>query len=104
MKTLKLAVHSFIDVITNSSTEMFVDQSKCLQPCKDMINEILLTFDVEKTCDDIFDIRLENDDEEAFGDESVSTLIIVAKDSKYENIANKIMRLLGSVDTKEIYC
>jgi len=101
MKTLKLGIHSFIDVITNSSTEMFVDQSKCLQPCKDMINEMLAAFDVNKTCDDIFDISLENDDYE---DEGVSTLIITAKDSLHQPLAQKIMNFLSSVDTKEIYC
>jgi len=104
MKTLKLYVHSFIDVITNSSTEMFVDQSKCLEPCRQMINEMLAAFDIDKSCGDLFDLTLENDDEEAFGDESVSTLTITAKDPQYQAMANKIMNLLGSVDTKEIYC
>ena len=54
MKTLKLYVHSFIDVITNSSTEMFVDQSKCLEPCRQMINEMLAAFDIDKSCEEIF--------------------------------------------------
>lgn len=65
---VKIPVHSIIDLITNSSTEIFVHSENSLKPCKELINEFLKVFNVGQdtslhglTCDDIFDISIEVD-------------------------------------------
>lgn len=56
---VKIPMHSLIDLITNSSTEIFVHSEKSLQACKDLINEFLKTLNSELTCDDIFELSVE---------------------------------------------
>lgn len=57
--TIKIPIHSFVDVITNSSSEIFVvadDNTKVL--CKDLINNFLSMTGSDKKADDLFDIKL----------------------------------------------
>lgn len=101
MKTFKVKFHSFINLITNSSTEFFVDFSNSLLPCKEMINEILKVFGVtDKNCDDLFDIKLSDYVE----GEEVAELLITAKDEKFENLAKLIKKFLESGENIEIMC
>jgi hypothetical protein len=51
---MKLKIHSVIDLITNSSTEIFTRSNNSLEACKEMLNEILALLNIEKKCDDIF--------------------------------------------------
>lgn len=97
MKSFKIKFHSIIDLITNSSTEMFMDYSESVEPCKEMINEMLIACGIDKTCDDIFDIRLENEDEES----TPATLVITAKDKKFENLVEAIHRFINSAVNRE---
>jgi hypothetical protein len=116
MTTIKLLVHSFVDLITNSSTEMYIDYSGSVEPCKEMINGIFKTFGVEKTCDEVFDITLKNsgDEDRARWDDdydpsapweedecSPAMLFITAKDPSYENLAKLIKNFLESGQEKE---
>ena len=55
---VSIPVHSVIDLITNSSTEIFVYSEKSLEPCKELINEILSLQGIDKKCDDLFDIKV----------------------------------------------
>jgi len=58
---IKIPMHSIIDLITNSSTEIFVHSEASLKPCKELINEFLFQMGSMQTCDDIFDISIEVD-------------------------------------------
>ena len=59
MKKLIIPIQSFIDVVTNSSTEIFVEAtSHTKDHIIDMVNEILKADGSDKTCDDLFDIQL----------------------------------------------
>ncbi len=62
-KTYKINIHSFIDLITNSSTEIFtvVNQSS-LKYVKELINKILSDVGSDKTCDDLYTVKLEMED------------------------------------------
>lgn len=53
MKIVK--IHSATDLITNSSTVIFTYSGGAVKPFKEMINELLKTFGVETTCEDMFD-------------------------------------------------
>jgi len=97
MTTIKLSIHSFVDLITNSSTEMYIDYSGSVEPCKEMINGIFKAFGIEKTCDEVFDLKLENEDDEC----CPAMLHITAKDPSLENIAKLIKNFLESGQEKE---
>jgi hypothetical protein len=66
LETVKIPLHSIIDLITNSSTEIFVHSEGSLESCKELVNEFLKTFNVggdmfrdTLTCDDVFDLSIE---------------------------------------------
>jgi hypothetical protein len=54
MKTIKIKIHSNVDLITNSSTVIFTYSESALPALKELVNEMLKTFDKEETFDDIF--------------------------------------------------
>lgn len=61
MKTLSLyiPIHSFVDLITNSSSELFVSANKeTLKAIKDIISNILSLGGSDKKLEDIFDVTL----------------------------------------------
>lgn len=60
---IKIKMHSLIDLITNSSTEIFTYSEGSVKPMKEMINEIVGTFGIKETCDDMFDTVVMCDDE-----------------------------------------
>ena len=119
MNSLKIGLHSFIDLITNSSTEIFIDYSDSLEPCKEMINEILKTFDINKSCDDIFNISIKNMvpqdiidaiiedgcyDENApwEPDECYPAIIsLIPKEEKFKDLGELIIKFLKSGSMKE---
>ena len=51
---MKGRLHSFVDVITNSSTTIYVFQERALEAVKDVINEMLRVFGEEKGASDLF--------------------------------------------------
>ena len=54
MKTIKLKLHSSVDLITNSSTVIFTYSEGSVSAVKDLVNEMLKVFGKEETFDDIF--------------------------------------------------
>jgi len=100
MKKSKFSVklHSFIGLITNSSTEFFVDHSDSLEPCKDMLAEILSLMGSNAKVDDIFDVSIIKED-----DEQPARLQIEVKDPQYEGLAKKVLNFIGSVEAIEMY-
>ena len=65
---IKIKLHSVTDLITNSSTVIFTYSGGTIQPLKDMINEILKTFNIDKTCDELFDAVILNDDSDTYSE------------------------------------
>lgn len=66
---VKIPIHSMIDLITNSSTEIFVHSEDSLKPCKELINEILRLTRCGKFCDEIFDVKIDYDRNSMYFDE-----------------------------------
>lgn len=56
MFTIKF--HSVIDVITNSSTEIYSWYDESIGACKEMLEEIFKVFGVDKPVDEVFHITL----------------------------------------------
>lgn len=55
----KLTVHSLVDLITNSSTQVYVEATESsIKALRELISAILLMGGSNKTCDDLFSIEL----------------------------------------------
>jgi len=53
-----IKMHSFVDVITNSSTVIYTNSNGCVEPIKEMLAEMLRVFNVDENVDDIFDVYI----------------------------------------------
>jgi hypothetical protein len=89
MKEIKIRLHSVIDVITNSSTEIFVGCAKDTKTkFKYLISQILLNLKCEKSFDDLFIL------EETFNVEKMKELKVDNKDLSPIEFSKKIETLL----------
>jgi hypothetical protein len=58
----QILLHSFVDIITNSSTEVYTTcHEKSVDMVKELINSVLKSADSEKTVDDLLEIRVYQD-------------------------------------------
>ena len=63
MNSISIPVHSFLDLITNSSSETYVTSDRqTISSLKSIINTILKAGGSTKTCDDMFTIKLMDED------------------------------------------
>jgi len=75
MKSLRIPLHSFVDLITNSSSEIFVQaHDKTIVAVKEVINNLLKGVGSDKTADDLFTIELgiEVDNPESYEERKIS--------------------------------
>ena len=57
--TITIPIHSFVDLITNSSSEIFVSaDANTVKAVKKLIDNILKASGSDKTADDLFEISL----------------------------------------------
>ena len=62
MKTIKIKLHSSVDLITNSSTVIFTYSEGSVEKLKELVNEMLKTFSQSLTFDDMFQCDVFLDD------------------------------------------
>jgi len=100
MKTLIIPIHSFIDLITNSSSEVFVTADKTtIAAIKNVIDALLLIGGGKETCDDLFEVVLENTDG---GYGYYNIIRVIAKDPNCCNAATLINKLNEAFHAKTI--
>ncbi len=83
---IRIPVHSIIDVITNSSTEIYTyakDSAK--EFAYEALNEILKIAGSDKKAEDLFDVSIVTE-ESSWRDEPESEIIIKAKNSSVSNM------------------
>ena len=113
-----VTAHSVIDLITNSSTEMFMDFAGSIEPLKELIDELLKSSG--KTCDEVFKITIrpdwweDGDLEEDFGiekwedwkddGESRTILHFETIDDQYEAVGKLVEKFLSSIELNEYMC
>ena len=71
MTKITLKIHSFIDIITNSSTEIFIQATdQTVKNIKTLIDSILAIGGSTLKCNDVFDLKLksENDGQDEYED------------------------------------
>lgn len=114
MKTLRVNIHSFVDVITNSSTVIYVQcTNETTKLAKDLINTILKAANVKQTASDLFDFKIEPN--ECFKDSICYDLIEykehIQKIDKYKHVTDDEIEeksetiakdLLDAVSSKKI--
>lgn len=62
-KVIVIKVHSFVDVITNSSTVIYVQSTEStVKTAKELIEKLLKVAGVTKSVDELFDVYIEHSD------------------------------------------
>lgn len=77
MTTYLIRIHSFVDLITNSSTELFVSSSQhTVDGVKSVINAVLTMGGSTLKADDIFSFELSKDEDSYsdYGDKMIMTV------------------------------
>lgn len=83
---IRLNIHSIIDVITNSSTEIYTHAcTNAKEFAYEALNEILKISGSNKKAEDLFDVTIKTE-EDSYRDTSESQIIIKAKDSSISNM------------------
>jgi len=128
------SIHSVIDVITNSSTEIYTFQDGSVEPVKELLTEVLGLCNIAGTVEDYFYVKVlptsfvddsteamiefvlkgtAPETEEEFeatkmsivADESSgSSVVILPKQEMFNTLANKVIQVLNSPISKEVYC
>ena len=94
MNKLVIPIHSFVDLITNSSSETFIsyDESS-INAIKELVNSLLKTAGSALTSDDLFDITIEDEKYSSSND-----LVVTPKtDSADAMVAAKILSNLSGL-------
>lgn len=88
-----LNIHSFVDLITNSSTEIYVAAGdNTIKTVKEMVNALLRMADSNKTADHLFEFSL--NEEESYNDygyKNVNLVVKAKEDSDDARLAAKVL-------------
>ncbi len=99
MSTLKISFHSFVDVITNSSTVIYVGcGDNTIKLAKELITSLLKVAGLNKTADDFFEFTVVQNQE------TINDCIGDWIDECFENFEEELKKIDGCKDiTKEIW-
>ena len=112
---LTIPIHSFVDLITNSSTEIYVEATEStVSAIKELVNSLLKAGGSTLTCDDLFTISLSKSREDLSEDENVeeywdtpstrSISVTVLNDSPHTKTAASILsNLTGMFNIEASY-
>lgn len=104
MEKLIIPIQSFIDIVTNSSTEIFVEATAGTKNhIINMVNEILKAGGSDKTCNDLFEIKLIDPIEEDQWSEDKSYIQVTAKNSEHSEAAIYLQTLDNIFDITADY-
>lgn len=104
MKKLIIPIQSFIDVVTNSSTEIFVEATTHTKNhIISMVDEILKAGGSSKTCKDLFEVKLIDPTEEDEWCDDKSYIEVTAKNSEYSEAATYLQTLCDIFDITADY-
>jgi hypothetical protein len=97
VKEIKLEIHSMVDLITNSSTEIFISANdNAEENVKKILQKILDVTGSTKKVDDVFEVKVKHEDS-CFAEEDVVKNILTVKlkddDSKDSDIIHAIFDL-----------
>lgn len=85
-----IKLHSITDLITNSSTTIYTYSENSIDALKELVDEFFKSFNIDKKCDDIFQISLEKNDE-SFLDDCIDWLDSASDDNVLYKIPKKFL-------------
>ena len=96
MTEITLKIHSFIDIITNSSTEIYIQASNnTIKSIKTLVDSILSIGDSKLKCDEIFTFKLkstkEEDDDDDYYEYDVNVIANPLLETEDAKTAAKIL-------------
>lgn len=103
MESLKIKVHSVVDVITNSSTVIYTQADEgTIKSLKEMINALLKIGGSELTADDLFTFELDADEEESYsGNSDIGLTVTCKSDDENAVLAGKILNNIDNLFNHE---
>lgn len=103
MKSLKIKVHSVVQIITNSSTVIYTQADEgTIISLKEMVNALLKIGGSELTADDLFTFELYSDGDESYGGNSDIGLTVTCKsDDENAVLAGKILNNIDNLFNHE---
>ena len=104
-QVLIIPLHSFVDVITNSSTVIYTGvQENAIDAMKGIINEVLRAAGSEKTSDDLFEISVLS--REKIGEELLGREDIEAHSAEYwdlyDEVDEKLADMPGQISADDV--
>ncbi len=101
MKKMILRFHSFIDVITNSSTSVYVScHSKSIEFAKELINSILKEAGSDKVAGDLFTFKVYKEDEDGDKKEIKNLENIESYNENTESYNNHYLEIIPKNNSK----
>ena len=97
MKTIKFKVHSFIDIITNSSTEIYVSATdNTVNAVYNLLETILISHDFPYSVHQVFNVYLVEDE---YYDDYVMHIGIDVKieDPLHDRVVQSVCDIIGSM-------
>ena len=94
-------MHSFVDLITNSSTELYIEATeKTIESIKNLIDKILQLGDSKLKCDDLFTVELDPENvkeaEEYSRDYKNISLLVKSRDES-SSLGKETAKVLSSL-------
>lgn len=100
---LTIPIHSFVDLITNSSTEIYIQSTdKTVDMVKNLVNAILDASGSTYTCDDLFVIKSGGGDNERVPNSLTVELVNPKASPETQAVAEAIRKLNGAFSTIEM--
>ena len=95
---ITIPLHSFVDLITNSSTEVYIEVTdQTVTAMKDAVNHILKSQGIEKTADELFNFELSELEERTYGNERSIVITSKTDDPDVTKAAKALTDIIDSV-------
>jgi len=100
MNSISIPIHSFLDLITNSSSETYVTSDRqTVTSIKSIIDAVLKAGGSTKTCDDMFMVKLAKEDG---GYGRYDVVIANPKGPEYAEAASALSKISGAFRAETI--
>lgn len=102
---IKINIHSLIDVITNSSTEIFVNShANTIRYFKELIEDLMKCMDVEGKAEDYFEFYIDEESVSTEDDDDYCIKNLVIKSKNNSNLCCNISERIDKIfSVEEVY-
>ena len=102
---IKINIHSLIDVITNSSTEIFVNShANTIKYFKELIEDLMKCMNVEGKAEDYFELYIDEDSIETEDEDDYKIKNLVIKSKNKSDLCCYISKRIKKIFSIEEVC